>query len=107
MKTIKVVSSSQVDNSATFELIREMLAERGLEARLEKARIIPGIQGAGVMESAGVFIDGEAVHGGTPSASEIEAWLDGIEEEPCCGFCGGQGRDYLKSLRQKNDPAAS
>jgi len=106
MKTIKVVSSSRVDNSATFELIQEMIEERGLEVRLEKARIIPGIQGAGVMEAAGVFIDGEAVHSGTPGRSEIEAWLDGIEAEPCCGFCGGQGRDYLKSLRQKTDPAA-
>lgn len=106
MKTIKVVSSSRVDNSATFELIREMIEERGLKVRLEKARIIAGIQGAGVMEAAGVFIDGEAVHSGTPSREEIEVWLDGIEEEPCCGFCGGQGREYLKSLRQKTDPAA-
>lgn len=106
MKTIKVVSSSHVDNSATFELIRKMIEERGLEVRLEKARIIPGIQGAGVMEAAGIFIDSERVHKGTPSRDEIETWLDGIEEEPCCGFCGGQGRDYLKSLRQKTDPAA-
>lgn len=101
MKTIKVVSSSRVDNSATFELIRKMIEERGLEVRLEKARIIPGIQGAGVMEAAGVFIDSELVHEGTPNRDEIEAWLADIEEEPCCGFCGGQGRDYLKSLRQK------
>jgi len=106
MKTIKVVSSSRVDNSATYELIREMIEERGLEVGLEKARIIAGIQGNGVMQSTGVFIDGEQVHDGAPDRSEIEAWLAAIEEEPCCGFCGGQGRDYLKSLRQKTAPAA-
>lgn len=106
MKSIKVVSSSSVDNSATFELIREMIEERGLEVRLEKARIIAGIQGTGVMEATGVFVDGEQVHSGTPGREEIEGWLDGIEEEPCCGFCGGQGREYLKSLRQKTDPTA-
>ena len=100
MKTIKVVSSSRVDNSATYELIQAMIAERGLEVRLEKARIIAGIQGAGVMEATGVFIDAEQVHSGVPERSEIEAWLDGIEAEPCCGFCGGQGRDFLKSLRK-------
>lgn len=101
MKTIKVVSSGRTDNSATFDLIREMIGERGLEVRLEKARIVAGIQGDGVMAAAGVFIDGEQVHDGIPGRSEIEAWLAKIEEEPCCGFCGGQGRDYLQSLRQK------
>ena len=106
MKTIKVVSSSRVDNSATYELIQEMIEERGVEVRLEKARIVAGIQGNGVMEMAGVFIDGEQVHDGAPDRSEIEVWLAGIEAEPCCGFCSGQGRDFLKSLRQKADPAA-
>lgn len=106
MKTIKVVSSSRVDNSATYELIREMIEERGLEVRLEKARIIAGIQGSGVLEAVGVFIDGEQVHAGVPERGEVEAWLAEIEAEPCCGFCGGQGRDFLKSLRQKTDSAA-
>jgi hypothetical protein len=106
MKTIKVVSSSRVDNSATYELIREMIEKRGLEVRLEKARIVAGIQGVGVMEAVGVFIDGEQVHDGAPDRSEIEGWLVEIEKEPCCGFCGGQGQDYLKSLRQKANPAA-
>ena len=106
MRTIKVVSSSRVDNSATYELIQKMIEERGLGVRLEKARIIAGIQGNGVMETTGVFIDGEQVHDGAPERSEIEVWLDEIEAEPCCGFCGGQGGDFLKSLRQKADPAA-
>lgn len=101
MKTIKVVSSRQVDNSATFELIQAMIEERGLEVRLEKARIVPGIQGAGVMEATGVFIDADQVHSGTPGREEISVWLDGIEAEPCCGFCGGQGREFFKSLREK------
>ena len=101
MKTIKVVSSSRVDNSATFDLIKEMVEARGLEVRLEKARIVPGIQGAGVMETTGVFIDAEQVHPGTPSPAEIETWLDGIEAEPCCGFCGGQGKAFFQSLREK------
>lgn len=105
MKTIKVVSSSRVDNSATYQLIQEMIEERGLEVRLEKARIIAGIQGDGVMAAAGVFIDGEQVHDGAPGRAEIEVWLAEIEKEPCCGFCGGQGRDFLKSLSQKADPS--
>lgn len=106
MKTIRVISSSRIDNAGTYELFRQLIEERGLEVRLEKARIIPGMQGAGVMEEAGVIIDGERVHGGTPDQREIEAWLDSVEAEPCCGFCGGQGREFLKAARQKNEPAA-
>lgn len=102
MKTIKVVSSSGVDHSATFELIRAMIEARGLEVRLEKARIVPGIQGAGVMAATGVFIDADQVHSGTPGREEISVWLDEIEAEPCCGFCGGQGRAFFKSLREKS-----
>lgn len=105
MKTIRVVSSSSVDNASTYELFRQLIEERGLEVRLEKARIIAGLQGAGVMEEAGIIIDGERVHDGIPGRSEVEAWLDSVEAEPCCGFCGGQGREFLKSVREKNEPA--
>lgn len=101
MKTIKVVSGAGVDNSAAYELICSMAEARGLQVRIEKARIVPGIQGAGVIQSAGIFIDAEQVHKGTPGREEIAAWLDSIEAEPCCGFCGGQGRAYFQALKEK------
>ncbi len=99
MKIIKVISSRSTDNTATYELIKEIAEANGIPVKLEMARIIAGIGGSDILTSAGVMIDGEQVHAGVPSRNEIEGWLIDEEEEGCCGFCGGAGKAYLESRK--------
>lgn len=99
MKTIKVISSSRTDNTAAYELIKEIAEANGIPIKLEMAKLIAGIGGSDLITSAGVMIDGEQAHVGVPSRSEIEGWLFEEEEDGCCGFCGGAGKAYLESLK--------
>lgn len=100
MKTIKVISSHSVDNTVTYGLIKEIAEESGIPVKLEMAKIIAGIGGSDILANAGVMIDGEQVHAGVPSRSEIEAWLIEPEEDGCCGFCGGEGKAFFESLKE-------
>jgi small redox-active disulfide protein 2 len=76
MKAIKVLGSGCRNCAATYELIRTVAADKGVEVDLEKVEDMGAILGYGVMSTPGVVIDGKVVHaGGVPGRREVEGWL--------------------------------
>ncbi len=76
MKQIKVLGSGCRNCQTTYELIRQVAAEKGVEISLEKVEEIGRIMGYGVMSTPGVVIDEQVVHsGGVPERRKVEGWL--------------------------------
>ena len=76
MKQIKVLGSGCANCAATYELIRKVAEEKGVEVHLEKVEDIGEIMSYGVMSTPGVVIDGTLVHaGGLPDRAAVEQWL--------------------------------
>lgn len=77
MKQIKILGSGCANCAATYELIRKVADEKGVEVELEKVEDIAQIMSFGVMSTPGVVVDGSVVHaGGLPERRSVEQWLD-------------------------------
>jgi len=60
----------------TEELVRNVLAETGVPARLEKVTDIQAIAAAGILSTPAVAVDGQVkLKGRIPTADEIKAWI--------------------------------
>jgi small redox-active disulfide protein 2 len=60
----------------TEELVRNVLAETGVAADLEKVSDIQAIAAAGILSTPAVAVDGEVkLKGRVPTADEIKAWI--------------------------------
>ena len=78
MINIKVLGSGCANCRHTQKLIENVLADKGLQAEIEKVTDIPSIMKYGVMSTPGVVIDGNVVHaGGVPGRAQVEQWLAG------------------------------
>ena len=76
MKQIKVLGTGCANCKATQKLIEEVIAQKGIEASVEKVEDIGQIMSYGVMSTPGVVIDGQVVHaGGVPDRAQVEQWL--------------------------------
>lgn len=57
-------------------LVREVVAESGISATVQKVSDFREIVAYGVMRTPGLVVDGKVVaHGRTPSRAEIVGWL--------------------------------
>jgi small redox-active disulfide protein 2 len=73
---IKVLGPGCARCQQTEKIVRETVAETGLEAQIEKITDTMKIAGYGVFVTPAVVIDGEVKSvGKIPSAEEIKAWL--------------------------------
>ena len=60
----------------TEELVRNVLAETGVPAQLEKVTDIQAIAAAGILSTPAVAVDGQVkLKGRIPTADEIKAWI--------------------------------
>ncbi len=60
----------------TEELVRNVLAEAGVPAQLEKVTDIQAIAAAGILSTPAVAVDGQVkLKGRIPTADEIKAWI--------------------------------
>lgn len=76
MKEIKILGTGCRSCQTTEQLVREVVAAKGVDAQIDKVEDLPSIMQYGVMSTPGVVIDGQVVHaGGVPSRSQIEQWL--------------------------------
>jgi small redox-active disulfide protein 2 len=73
---IKVLGPGCPKCSRTEKIVREAVAETGVEARVEKVTNAMEIAGYGVFGTPAVVIDGEVKSvGKIPKKTEIKAWL--------------------------------
>ncbi len=73
---IKVLGPGCTKCHKTEELVREVLAESGVEASVEKVTDIMKIAGYGVMGTPAVVVDGEVKSvGKIPSKEDIKSWI--------------------------------
>ncbi|MBU6489973.1 MAG: thioredoxin family protein [Burkholderiales bacterium] len=78
MTEIKVLGTGCANCKATQKLIEDVLAAKGIAARVEKVEDIPSIMKYGVLSTPGVVVDGQVMHaGGVPSRAQVETWLAG------------------------------
>lgn len=77
MKHIKILGSGCRNCQTTYDLIRQVAEERGVEVQLEKVQEMAEIMGYGVMSTPGVVVDGQVVHaGGVPDRRTVASWFD-------------------------------
>jgi small redox-active disulfide protein 2 len=77
MKQIKVLGSGCRNCQTTYDLIRQVAEEKGVEVALEKVQEMAEIMAYGVMSTPGVVVDGQVVHaGGVPDRRTVESWFD-------------------------------
>ena len=77
MKQIKVLGSGCRNCQTTYDLIRQVADEKGVEVELEKVQEMAEIMGYGVMSTPGVVVDGQVVHaGGVPDRRAVASWFD-------------------------------
>lgn len=73
---IKVLGPGCAKCEKTVKLIKEAIAEGGVDARVEKITDLMEIAGYGVFGTPAVVIDGEVKSvGKVPKKKEIKAWL--------------------------------
>jgi len=74
---IKVLGPGCPRCKQTEKIVREAVAEAGVEAQIEKITDVMKIAGYGVFGTPAVVIDGEVKSvGKIPSAEEVKAWLE-------------------------------
>ena len=74
---IKVLGPGCPRCKQTEKIVREAIAEAGVEAQIEKITDTMKIAGYGVFGTPAVVIDGDVKSvGKIPSAEEIKAWLN-------------------------------
>ncbi len=77
MLNVKILGTGCASCRATQKLVEEVLAVRGVQARVDKVEDLPSIMKYGVMSTPGVVVDGKLVHaGGIPARAQVEQWLD-------------------------------
>ena len=73
---IKVLGPGCAKCQKTEEVVKEAVAESGVEADVEKVSDIMKIAGYGVMGTPAVVIDGEVKSvGKIPSKEDIKSWI--------------------------------
>ena len=76
MIEVKILGTGCANCKATQRLVEQVLAARGVQARIEKVEDVASILRYGVMSTPGVVIDGKVVHaGGVPGRAQVEQWL--------------------------------
>ncbi len=75
---IKVLGTGCTKCNKLFDLVKDVVAEAGVEAELVKVEAIDEIMSYGVAFTPALVIDGEVkASGRIPKASQIKAWLEG------------------------------
>ena len=73
---IKILGSGCPKCNQTEERVKEVCAEEGLDARIEKVTDVMEIAGYGVFGTPAVVIDGEVkCVGKIPDKDEIKSWI--------------------------------
>jgi small redox-active disulfide protein 2 len=73
---IKVLGPGCAKCKKTEEVVKEAMAEAGIEAEVEKVTDTMEIAAAGVFGTPAVIIDGEVkVVGKVPSKDQVRSWL--------------------------------
>ena len=73
---IKVLGPGCMKCRKTEEIVKEAVAESGMEARIDKVTDIMEIANHGVMGTPAVIVDGEVVSvGKVPTKEEIKQWI--------------------------------
>ena len=73
---IKVLGPGCAKCNKTEALVKELVAETGADASVEKVTDMMAIAGYGVFETPSVIVDGEVkIRGKVPSREEVLAWL--------------------------------
>ena len=73
---IKILGSGCPKCNQTEERVKEVCAEEGLDARVEKVTDVMEIAGYGVFGTPAVVIDGEVKSvGKIPDKDEIKSWI--------------------------------
>ncbi len=74
---IKILGTGCAKCEQTEKLIKEVLAETGVAAKMEKVADIKSIAKYGVMMTPAVVVDGEVkIVGKIPKKEDIVAWLN-------------------------------
>jgi small redox-active disulfide protein 2 len=78
MKKIAVYGPGCMKCKKAEEIVRQVLAETGVEATVEHITDMPAIVAAGVMSTPAVAIDGVIkLSGRVPTTTEIRQWISG------------------------------
>ena len=76
MIEVKILGTGCASCKTTQRLVEEIVAAKGVAARIEKVEDIASIMRFGVMSTPGVVIDGKVVHaGGVPSRAPVAQWI--------------------------------
>ncbi len=76
MIEVKILGTGCASCKTTLKLVEEVVAAKGVAARIEKVEDIASIMRFGVMRTPGVVIDGKVVHaGGVPSRAQVAQWI--------------------------------
>lgn len=74
---IKILGPGCAKCGKAEKIVKEVVAETGVDATVEKVTDMLKIAGYGVMGTPAVVIDGEVkIAGKVPKPKEVKAWLD-------------------------------
>jgi len=75
--TIKILGKGCGNCVWTERLVRELVAQEGLEIDIEKVTGISQMVSYGVMATPAIVIDERVVHaGGIPTKAEVQRWIE-------------------------------
>jgi small redox-active disulfide protein 2 len=78
VKKVTVYGPGCVKCKKTEELVRQVIAETGASAAVEKVSDVQAIVAAGVMSTPAVAVDGEVkLSGRIPTSDELRQWISG------------------------------
>jgi len=79
---IKILGSGCPNCKALEARVREVLAERGVQAEVEKVTDMRAIMSYGIMATPGLVINGALKSAGRiPSKADIAAWISAAQAE--------------------------